>query len=414
MTGISIGANVPNAKKSPWPRYGLTENPFPPSGVPTDVDYDAHQPDEVRAISTWLTKSVEESTTQWSPLAISGSIGVGKTHVLRKMERACAAFRDAENLGPRLMLSSQTLVGSGMKTLLLSNLLLDALNQPLPSGSVATNAAEMPILAAAIEQMVSEKTFAILGKLPASSPILKPLTRIAASRNSAQTAILVQLLGAWLARRNLTRGQLDLLGLGNKLEGEGQAVRAFAHVCLFARLAMGFRVWFLFIDQMEDLWRRDVTTSLRRTRFLTDLRTLIDESLEGCPVAVTLAWNTEVLVGASRVEEDIERRLQHDYLAMFSRIQNVIHISTLPEAHLLPFAKAYVDYAHARHMAERGARGNEGQDGKFWRAIERERQGILARVADYGRRQNGALVARAWLDALREWADEFVTAPTER
>ena len=91
---------------------------------------------------------------------------------------------------------------------------------------------------------------------------------------------------------------------------------------------MGFRVWFLFIDQMEDLWRRDVTTALRRTRFLTDLRTLIDEALEGCPVAVTLAWNTEVLIGGSRVAEDVEERLQRDYLAMFSRISNVVHISS--------------------------------------------------------------------------------------
>ena len=95
MNGISIGGSLPNAKPSPWRQFGFLENPFPASGVATDVDYDAHQPDEILDINSWLTKSVEPKAKQWSPLAISGSIGVGKTHVLRKMERACTSIPSA-------------------------------------------------------------------------------------------------------------------------------------------------------------------------------------------------------------------------------------------------------------------------------------------------------------------------------
>src|SRR5258708_214831 len=239
MSGISITAKKSSSKVSPWRRFGLLGNPFPPSGVATEVDYDQHQPEQVQEIVSWLNKGVDPSARQWSPLAISGSIGVGKTHVIRKMERACADYRDSENLGSRLMISSQTLVGAGMRTLLLSNLLLEALNQPLPSGNVQTNSAKMPLLAVAVEQMLSDKnTGIVLEGLPASSPIHKPLTRIAAARTTNEASRLTTLLSSWLARRNLTSGQLDSLGLGGKLEGEGQAVRAFAHVCRFAQKAM--------------------------------------------------------------------------------------------------------------------------------------------------------------------------------
>ena len=325
------------------------------------------------------------------------------------MEKACREYRDSAKLGARLMVSSQALPGVGMKTLLLSNLLMEALNQPLPSGSVLSNSAEMPLLASAVEQMLARKNSAeVLAKIPDSSPIHKPLTRIAAARNSMQAARLTEFLASWLARRNLTRLQLDAIGLGAKLEGEGQAVRAFAHVCLFAKHAMDFRVWFLFVDQMEDLWRRDVTTALRRTRFLTDLRTLVDEALEGAPVAITLAWNTEVLISGSRVEENIEQRLQHDYLAIFSRMRDQVRISTLPEEHILPFATAYVDHAHSQFLAEKSGQREIPGYAKFTRALTGSIQLIQEAVPEYGRRPDRSLIARAWLDALRQWAERQV------
>jgi hypothetical protein len=388
MSGISITGSKAPPKTSPWRQFHLLANPFPPSGVATDVDYDQHQ-----------------------PLAISGSIGVGKTHVLRKMERACSEFRDGEKLGARLMVSSQTLVGTGMKTLLLSNLLLEALNQPLPSGNLQVNSTEMPLLGMAVERMLLDKNTRVLEDLPATSPIRKPLTKIAAAKTGDDATRMTNWLASWLARRNLSRDQLEHLGLSGKLEGEGQAVRAFAHVCRFAKGVMGFRVWMLFLDQMEDLWRRDVTTALRRTRFLTDLRTLIDEALEGSPVAVTLAWNTEVLIAGSRVEEDVSDRLQRDYLALFSRVSKVVSISTLPQGHLLPFAAAYVEHANAIFKADKVAsRGvDHPESTRFIALLDQNFDAIQTRIKPWGRRKNDrSVVARAWLDALREWADDLI------
>lgn len=146
---------------------------------------------------------------------------------------------------------------------------------------------------------------------------------------------------------------------------------------------------------------------------MTDLRTLVDEALEGSPVAVTLAWNTEVLIGGSRVAEDVEDRLRRDYLAMFSRISNVVHISTLPHEHLLPFALAYVEHANLAFRADRGASrvGEAGDVKKFEARLEHDLGKIESGIPSWGRRPNDrSVVARAWLDALREWADVLIVA----
>ena len=73
MSGISITGGKSSSKLSPWRKYGLLANPFPPSGIATDVDYDKHQPSQVQEIVSWLEKSVDPATEQWSPLAISGA-----------------------------------------------------------------------------------------------------------------------------------------------------------------------------------------------------------------------------------------------------------------------------------------------------------------------------------------------------
>ena len=74
MSGISITGNSASPKASPWGQFGLLSNPFPPSGVATDVDYDLHQPDKVQEIISWLNKSVDPSAQQWSPQ-------IGRAHV---------------------------------------------------------------------------------------------------------------------------------------------------------------------------------------------------------------------------------------------------------------------------------------------------------------------------------------------
>ena len=417
MSPISITvSDIGNAHHSnPWTKLGLTKNPFPPSGVAEDVDYEAHQPEVERKINQWLSRSLDKNAAQWAPLAISGSIGVGKTHVLRRIERACIEFRNSSGLGHRVMVSSHTLTNAGMKNLQLGSLLRESLGQSVPDIGSRPSSSALPFVDVCVDQLfVTKQIENIDSILPSPSPLLAPLKRIAAEKTGFGRATATSLLAAWIGQRNLTSVQMERIGVQGKLETEGQLIRVFAHLCLLAQKAFDLRAWVLMLDQLEDLWRRDLTSPLRRTRFLTDLRTLIDEGMEGAPIAIVLAWNTEVALTTGRAQESVESRLRHDYLALFSRVQDVVKIPPLPQTHALPFALAYVEVEQRRFEIESKlshATIAQMQE-KFTRALRESADSILAEVANHGETPDRALIARGWLDALRAWADRYITTST--
>ena len=95
---------------------------------------------------------------------------------------------------------------------------------------------------------------------------------------------------------------------------------------------------------------------------------------------------------------------------MFSRVTKVIHISTLPREHLIPFAIAYLDHAKSMFLADKSAsRGKEIEGFDLEIRLKVDFGALESRISPWGRRENdGSVVARAWLDALREWADDLV------
>src|ERR1035437_5781264 len=95
---------------------------------------------------------------------------------------------------------------------------------------------------------------------------------------------------------------------------------------------------------------------------------------------------------------------------MFSRISNVVHISTLPRDHLLPFAFAYVAHGGSMFMADKAAsRGKQTGVDRFEGLLRKDFAKIESSIAPWGRRENDkSVVARPWLDALRDWADNLV------
>lgn len=411
MSPIRIDPVQDKPSTSPWLQHGMTANPFPPSGVATDVDYDEHQPEVVERVNSWLGRTVNRDTRSWSPLAVSGSIGVGKTHVLRKIERACREYRDAQGLGAKLMVSSHTLTSAGMKSLMLSNLLLEGLSQPLPNPPAIPPESALPFVALLVEEIRDRGVGDALDQLPQPSPIHPLFRRILEAKTDEEAWELAGLASAWISRRTISAAGMERLGVPGKLDSEGQAIRAFAHLCRLGQSLLGFRVWLVLIDQLEDLWRRDLTTPLRRTRFLTDLRTLIDEALEGAPVALTLAWNTEITVGGARISEDIESRLRHDYVALFSRVRDVVRVPTLPAEHALPFALAYVTRAQQEFRSVPRGEADDvviTRQRKFAQRLQRDVEEIRNAVAQHGTRPDGSLVARYWLEALRMWAENQV------
>lgn len=400
-----------------WKQLGLLENPFPESGVATSIDYNDHQEAEIARINAWLERCVDPDAPRWGPLLIKGSIGVGKTHVLRRIERAIEEA--GRNAYPgKVGVSYHLVTGSGAKNLLLADLLLEALTAPLPGHDDSHAIGEMPLvqaLLAALRENLGDPATAAnpLAAIPRTSPLRAPLRALLAesapnpARDQApdQAAEIEQLFCSWLMRRELTTRQSERLGVSGKLQGEGEAVRAYVHLFRLAHAAIHFRAWILMIDQIEDLWRHREITPLKRARFFTDLRTLIDEGLEGAPIAVMLAWNTEVVsVGSlgslgSSGSLDVEQRLGAEYRALWSRLPEPVDLPMLQtEEQARAFAAQYIEAGRER---EPGARA------KMLAALTQEEPQVRDRIpveanGRIGQRTN----QRAWLRALRAWADE--------
>jgi hypothetical protein len=397
---IKIAPPAPRGR-SRWAKYGLDANPFPGSGVATNVDYDAYLGPQLERVNNWLAESVSSGAAERRPLLLKGSIGVGKTHILRRIERAVSSYAGQFSSEQGTAAATYHIVtGAGAKSLLLSNLLLEGLHASPPALALGRQDAEFPLVDALFRRL---RTSAQLGDvwdaLPSSSPLRSPLRRILTEVDSSRRSALELDFMSWLARREFPRAAAERLGVSGRLEGEGEAVRAFAHVCRLSARVLKLRAWVVLIDQLEDLWREHATTPLRRARFLTDLRTLIDEALEGAPVAIVIAWNTEVaLPQGRRAVPDIERRLRDEYVALASRLTAPVDLPMLPSEHAYPFAAKYVEAAPASDTRARA---------KLLAQLKTDQQKII-RGMQQGRTEAGQLVQRAWLDALRGWADELV------
>jgi hypothetical protein len=138
----------------------------------------------------------------------------------------------------------------------------------------------------------------------------------------------------------------------------------------------------LLLDQLEDLERKSEITPLRRARFLTDLRIFIDEGLEGAPIALCTAWNTQ---GTAFMNS-----LQTQYPALASRLGNRAMVPGLPQSHLIPFAQAYLDDAY-------GETGN--------RLLKIDAQTAASLAGSLKPLPGGDVAPREWLDQLRKWAE---------
>lgn len=381
-----------------WEALGFEANPFPESGISTDVAYNEHQADEIRRINDWLLGAVSGEAKQFAPLLIKGSIGVGKTHVLHRIQRVVEEYGATDCPG-KVGVSYGVVTGLGARNLLVGNLLLEALSAPLPGHDHLDEATtELPILQEILTALRAVQPGRLRG-IPRTSPLQGPLGKLlqagaaGPARDEAE-----RLFTSWLRGRDLSRTALEKLGAQRRLEGEGEAVRAYAHLLHLAREVLEFRAWILLIDQLEDLWINEEVTPLRRARFLTDLRLLIDEGLEGAPIAMVLAWNTEV-PATGRGSIDVEKRVQAEYRSLYARFPPPIDLPMLPSAeHARSFAVQYIEAGRSRRPEAKP---------EMIAALKNDVATILARVPESAHGRIGArVVPRAWLRALREWAEE--------
>lgn len=325
----------------PFAATGYAGNPFPEPGLDTGALYVGHMREQVRKLNAWVTGVLAETDPDRGasgpvrPLALRGSIGVGKTHLLKTLERELSRR-------PHVAVVRKNLPEEGMDRLLLSTLLLGS----LPHGDEEVDLPAVPSALPLLDRIVvvgrsgAREVRESLEALSEKSLVARPLLQILAEKDRAREADLRAWLSRWLLRGHTTPTQRNKLGLAKPLEGEGQAIRAVADLMRVARVARQVQAWFVLVDQLEDLWRIGVIGAGRRARFLTDLRSFVDLGLEGAPVAILLAWNTEVAATGDKIETE--------YQALWRRLGDPLELPGLEEADVWPFAEEYLKHARRR------------------------------------------------------------------
>lgn len=380
-----------SATNNPFTRFGLQENPFPPTGVDSGVLYTEHMAKDLQDINVWIGDAIAATDPHRDkpgavrPLAIFGSLGVGKTHLLSYLEQGL----DRNPLTPTLR---KGLADEGMTRLVLADLFLRYLPHTDEGGEPGTGLLRKLVDAARSNAEIQER---MRRSLRDGSPVRLPFfTAVDAHEPDA-----VVWLSRWLRREYTTPTQRSKLGLSGVLQSEGEAVRAVADLVRLAHAAGVVRAWFVFIDQLEELWRPNVITPTRRARFLTDLRHLVDESLEGAPIALLLAWNTTV--EADRFSgSDVRGRLETDYRALLQRLGTPVDLPMLRKGDVWPFAARYLDAAGVRADASDG-----------WKALFERLEAVAEDIASE-RVADGAagLAPRKVLAAWRAKAHEIASS----
>ncbi|MGB2987806.1 MAG: hypothetical protein WBE26_18210 [Phycisphaerae bacterium] len=318
----------PQVVGNAFAQFGLEKNPFPVTGFESGVLYTDHMQKEVSRVNEWIHE-VLRANSAFRPLAIFGSLGAGKTHLLWALERGLRS-NQAHVL-------RRGLADEGMTRLVLANLIL----QHTPLSDLEDQAGEpatrlLQRIVGALHRSVFDPNV-VLGE---GSPLRAPLQALQQSSNGDPKRVLW--LSRWMRREYTTPAQRTKLGLSGVLESEGQAIRAIGDLLRLARAANIVQVWFVMIDQLEELWREGVITPSRRARFLTDVRLLVDQALEGAPIAVLLAWNTTTNAPQS---DDTSEHMQRDYLAFWQRLGDPVDLPLLKQSDIWPFAEAYLNHA---------------------------------------------------------------------
>ncbi len=308
--------------------FGLTENPFPASGIGSGVLYTRHMQAEVGKVNAWINEVVAAGDS-YRPLAISGSLGAGKTHLLRTLERGLRAKEKTPVL-------RRPLTEEGMTRIVLANLILQ--HTPLSDLEEREGEPATRLLHKIVEALRNSE-FVLDTVIAEGSPLRAPLQVLQGSSSGDPERVLW--LSRWMRREYTTPAQRAKLGLSGVLESEGQAIRAIGDLLRLARAANIIQVWFVMIDQLEELWREGVITPSRRARFLTDVRLLVDQALEGAPIALLLAWNT--YAGASQLGK-VNQQMQRDYLALWQRLGEPADLPLLKQSDIWPFAEAYLNH----------------------------------------------------------------------
>jgi hypothetical protein len=330
-------------------RIGYDRNPFRP--VADDAArqplYTGHIKEQLQQIQQWAREVNEKRVRQ--PLSIVGSLGTGKTTILRVLEVGLSAWPSTEKVFVHSVLLSDT----GYARVSVGAMLISALERAMESIADDVPSEVLAIVWAVIQA----------DDVPGltTGPLGMAIKKARDANGEQQRALAVD-ISQWLRRLPLTPTRVRESGLARPIDWEGELVGVVAELLTLAQQTGALKTFFLFVDQIEELFR-PTFSELRRARILTDLRSLVDSIDDGAPIGLLLAWAPES-----------DESLQKKYEALYARLQRRrIDLPLLTEKDAEPFAKVWVDALPGQEPKRRRPKLDELVKGA-WSRLYQQRQ----------------------------------------
>ncbi len=348
-----FGALAPGSGADAYAPLGLQKNPFRVADEDVRAGkvpfYEAPVAMEMARIAAWVDDVHLRGQRQ--PLTLMGNIGVGKTLVVGRLSAALRQQVQARIAVKSLLLSDagygRISVGSWLMTA------LDVIELPwLPPISPSPDV--LPLVAHLARQQIDfgpgrlGRALAFVAKQPAK-----------------ERDTYVRHLSTWLRRGALTEAQARTLGVGRRIDWEGELIPVLAELLTLAREAELITTFFLFIDQVEDLFGPGISAT-KRSRVLSDLRGLIDYIAAGAPIGLLVAATPDL----------VERSLTVAYPALATRLQQRrVDLPLLEQKYAEGFTQTWLEAA----LVQRPRAGGNVPKAKdlanaAWEAMRRQRQ----------------------------------------
>lgn len=325
--GAADGPPTANA----YAALGYPRNPFRPTSEAEAAGvtpfYEGHITDELRQIRDWLADVHQRGIRQ--PMALVGNIGAGKSRILRRLQGLLASQPTSEGVWTDTVLLSDT----GYARASVGGFLISAFERMSPGGRPPS-----PDILPLVWAVVSVREFTATPRGPLGVSL-----RLA-SESPAERPERARLISRWLQRSPLTPTQAASVGLHRRIDWEGELIRTAAELLRLARDLGVLRTFFLFVDQLEDLFGR-AFSDLRRARILSDLRSLVDEIDTDAPIGLMLAWTPDFNEGGRIAgSKTVDAEFREKYEALFARMQRRrVDLPLLTLQNAEPFAERWIE-----------------------------------------------------------------------